>query len=337
MNDARRENGLPARPAESAPAHEWMAYAQALEGVASAGERRADFLHARLNELAASPAFRLARTAKKLMGGRLARLPAEPARVPQLKGRPLVSVLIPFRDGAKLLARCLKTFQRRTHYTHVEFVLIDNGSRQASTARLLEREASKDNTRVLRSDEPFNYARLNNLGAESARGDFLLLLNNDIEILHAHWLELLLEQAEAHDVGAVGARLVYPDGRIQHAGVSLKLDDIAGYPYRLLGSDDPAVVESRAVDAVTGACLLTPRTLYQSIGGLDEKHLAVAYNDVDYCLRLRERGLKTVYAAEACLLHHESISRGHTNDPAEAAYMVRRWGHFLAEGAGGTP
>jgi O-antigen biosynthesis protein len=334
MAAARDNNGLPQRPADNAPSAEWRAYAAALEKIHAAGERRANYLHDRLNALVSSPAFRLARSAKNILSApRRGQLPKEPAGEPTVEGQPLVSVLIPFRDGPKFLARCLETFRTITRYTNVEFILIDNGSAQSATKKLLEKQSKQKNVRILRLDEPFNFSRLNNQAAKEARGEFLLLLNNDIEILHPHWLAALLERAQQPNVGAVGARLVYADGRIQHAGVSVAQDDIAGHPHRLCPADDPAVLTPSQPDAVTAACLLTPRELYLALGGLDESHLPVAYNDVDYCLRVREKGQQIWYEPRACLIHHESVSRGNVNAPSQSAYMVRRWGEVLAKGA----
>lgn len=330
MTQPRNENGLPKRPPDGAPLADWKAYAAALEAIAAAGERRANFVHERLNALISSPAYRLARSAKNLIGKRAGKMPPETARTPRVDGEPLVSVLIPFRDGAKYLSKCLDSFAATTQYKNVEFMLIDNGSEQAATRRLLDRLKERPRTQILRVDEPFNYSWLNNLAAERVSGEFLLLLNNDIEIIHAHWLEVMLEQAQKPGVGAVGARLLYPDGRIQHAGVSVRLDDIAGHEHHLKSGADAAAAETREVDAVTGACLLTPRALYRNLGGLNETHLPVAYNDVDYCLRVRERELKVVLAAQACLIHHESVTRGAINAPEQAAYMVRRWGAELS-------
>lgn len=330
----RDDNGLPQRPADNAPPAAWRAYADALEKIHSAGERRANYLHDRLNALVSSPAFRLARSAKNILSApRRGKLPKEPAGEPLVKGTPLVSVLIPFRDGSKFLARCLDTFRAITRYPHVEFILIDNGSQQSATKKLLEKESKQKNVRVLRIDEPFNFSRLNNRAAKEARGEFLLLLNNDIEILHPHWLAALLERAQQPHVGAVGARLVYADGRIQHAGVSVAQDDIAGHLHRLAPADDSAVLNAAQPDAVTAACLLTPRELFLALGGLNETQLPVAYNDVDYCLRIREKDLQVWYEPRACLIHHESVSRGNINDPSQSAYMVRRWGEILAKGS----
>jgi len=326
----RDENGFPKRPTDAASLADWKAYAAELEAIAAAGERRADFLHTHLNDLVSSPAFRLARSAKNLIGKRSGRLPAASPAVPNVSGEPLVSVLIPFRDGSKYLSKCLDTFVSTTQYKNVEFILIDNGSREHATHKLLDRAKSQPRTQILNIDEPFNFSRLNNQAAARANGEFLLLLNNDIEIIHPKWLGAMLEQAQCANVGAVGARLLYPDGRIQHAGVSVHLDDIAGHEHHLKAGADPVASETRDVDAVTGACLLTPRALYQELGGLNETHLPIAYNDVDYCLRIRERGMKVVLAGNACLVHHESVSRGAINAPEQAAYMVRRWSSELS-------
>lgn len=256
----------------------------------------------------------------------------------KIRGEPLVSILIPFRDRAELLARCLESIRARTSYRNYELLLIDNGSRTPEMARCLDRVRrapvgrvgnSPYRVKVLRVDEPFNYSRLNNLAARQAAGEHLLLLNNDTEALADEWLSAMLEHSQRPEVGAVGAKLLYPDGRVQHAGVVMGIGEVAGHAHRMAPDGSPGyygcAAMIRNVSAVTGACMMTRRALFLELGGLNETELAVAYNDVDYCLRLREKGFLIVYTPYARLRHYESATRGFANNPRESAYMCRRW------------
>ncbi|HYF49582.1 MAG TPA: glycosyltransferase family 2 protein [Planctomycetota bacterium] len=251
----------------------------------------------------------------------------------QIQWEPLVSILIPFRDKAELLERCVRSIREKTSYRNYEFILIDNGSQTAEMKSLLEREARQPNTRVLRIDEPFNFSRLNNLAAKEAKGEHLLLLNNDTEAIDGEWLSAMLEHSQRPEVGAVGAKLLYPDNRVQHAGVIIGIGEVAGHSHRMVPAEDPGyfgiLQMIRNYSAVTGACLMTKKKIYEELGGLNETDLAVAYNDVDYCLRLRQRGLLIVYTPYAKLYHHESVSRGFTNNPRESGYMCRRWAKYF--------
>jgi GT2 family glycosyltransferase len=181
---------------------------------------------------------------------------------------------------------------------------------------------------------PFNFSRLNNAAARAAEGDYLLFLNNDVEVIAPGWLEALLEQAQRPDVGAVGARLLFPEGFVQHAGVVLGLGGIAGHAGRLLPPDGGGYHRCfdvvRECSAVTAACLMMRRALFLEVGGLDEQHLPVGFNDVDLCLRLQQCGLSVVYTPHAELLHYESLSRGPRVDDAEVRTMRERWGAALA-------
>jgi len=340
-DDPRR--GLPPRPLDSSAPEAWRRYAEELEAVIAAGEGRANFLHGRLNQIVSSPAWKVLRKARGLLAP-ASRAPAAKRAAPRsdstelplfhpvIQGQPLVSILIPFRDGARFLARCLDSIRKKTEYKNYEFVLLDNGSAERSTLKLLAREKSRPHVTILRIDEPFNYSRLNNRGAEAARGEYLLLLNNDTEVLAPAWLNAMLEHSQRPEVGAVGAKLLYPGGLIQHAGVVPGQDDVAGHAFHLCPAGEPGAQCVRNCAAVTGACLMTRKALFEELGGMNETDLAVAYGDVDYCLRLRERGLLVVYTPHAALLHHESLTRSLVNDPRAAAYMCRRWAREILAG-----
>ena len=241
-----------------------------------------------------------------------------------------VSLIVPFRDGAVLLERCVRSVLRHAGRVPLEIVLVDNGSTETETAALLRELAAEPGTRVLSAPGRFNYSALVNRGAAAATGDVLCLLNSDVEATSSGWLEALLDAVEQPEVGAVGARLLYPDGSVQHAGMILGVLAGTGHAHRFAPRDaagyfaNMAVV--REVSAVTGACLATRREVFEQTGGFDEA-LPVAYNDVDFCLRLQERGLRVLYTPYTELLHHEGASRGHSDSAAQArTYMRRRWG-----------
>ncbi|HQR09081.1 MAG TPA: glycosyltransferase [Gemmatales bacterium] len=226
-----------------------------------------------------------------------------PARTPR------VSILIPTKDQPRLLERCLTSIRQRTEYPDIEIIVIDNGSTTPRMMRYLD-QCPAD--RVLRIDEPFNHSMLNNQAAEIATGEFLVLLNDDTEVLSANWLTSMVEQGLREDVGAVGAWLIYPDGRTQHAGIILEDAAVARHlsdATMLDGLDRGLSQLTRDVSAVTGACLLIRRCLYLSIGGLDAELLPTSYNDLDLCLRLRHQGYRIVLSPRAKLIHNESASR----------------------------
>ncbi|HKV41879.1 MAG TPA: glycosyltransferase family 2 protein [Blastocatellia bacterium] len=248
-----------------------------------------------------------------------------------IAGTPMVTIVILTRDRADLLEACVDSIEALTDYPCYEIIIVDNGSVAQETLAFLEQTRH----RVIRDAGLFNYSRLNNLAAKSSRGEYLLLLNNDTEVISPDWLTAMVEQAQRSDVGAVGAKLIYPDYRIQHAGVVLGMPRLAFHARRFGNPDDLAYSHPanaiRNCAAVTGACLMIRRELYESMGGLNED-LRVAFNDVDLCLRLRENGYLVVFTPFALLYHHESASRSPGWDDSEVSYMVSRWeSHFLSD------
>lgn len=232
-----------------------------------------------------------------------------------LVARPRVSIIIPFRDRATLLATCVNAILDRSTYADLEILAVDNDSAEPATADTLARLTARDpRVRVLRVPGPFNYARLNNQAVAQATGEQVVLMNNDIEVLTPAWVEALLAHAQRPEVGAVGARLRYPDGGLQHAGIVIGIGGAAGHPYRRLDPRLPGYLNrpqtTHNVSAVTAALLMVRTALYRDLGGLDETHLGTAFNDVDFCLRLRERGLLNVYTPDCEAIHAESASRG---------------------------
>lgn len=251
---------------------------------------------------------------------------------------PSVSIIIPTRDRADLLARAVDTLFLAPQRATTDLVIIDNGSVEDSTLKLFEQLQSRPDVRILRIDEPFNFARLINAGAAAAKGDVLALLNNDVESADAGWCDPLATLAMDARVGAAGAKLLYPDGRVQHAGVTLGIGGLTGHTGRGRRSDDPGpgamLTTTRQVSAVTGACLFTRRDVFERLGGFDERYV-VEFNDIDYCLRAGEAGLASVCAAAPMLTHNEGSSRAarplRPQEIADRARFMARWGRALVE------
>ncbi|MER2253406.1 glycosyltransferase family 2 protein [Methylorubrum podarium] len=249
---------------------------------------------------------------------------------------PLVSVVIPTRDRAELLRVVLDGLFARTDYPALDVVVVDNGSTEPATRDLFARYAAEPRLRVLPAPGPFNFSDLSNRGAAAARGTILLFLNNDIEVLEPGWLTELASIASDPEIGAVGAKLLYPDGTIQHGGIVLGIGGIAGHSHLGLPGNEPGsfarMLLSQEVSAVTGACLAVRADVFSEVGGFDAAHLAVAFNDVDLCLRIRAAGYRIVWTPHARLVHHESKSRGAEDTPekrarfeAESRVMRERW------------
>jgi len=246
-----------------------------------------------------------------------------------------VSILIPFRDEPRLLRTCVDSVTVTTRGERVELVLIDNGSSDPETMTLVDQLEGRADVRVLRDAQPFNWAGLNNAAARVAGGDVLVFLNNDIEAHRSGWLSALCAQAQRADVGAVGARLLYPDRRLQHCGLVVGLTGAAGHPLAGLAEDATGYLHmaalARECSAVTGACLATRRDVFDRFGGFDET-LGVDLNDVDFCLRAGVEGLRTLYEPAAELIHHESPSRGTAGGVGDIVHFVDRWKGYITEG-----
>jgi GT2 family glycosyltransferase len=232
-----------------------------------------------------------------------------PRSVPDCK----VSIVIPFRDQPRLLKGCLASLQRGS-YRRLEVILVDNGSQEHKTFRLLQKLAGRRGWHIHRVAAPFNFSRLCNVAARHATGEFLLFLNNDTEVISSDWVEQMLVVAQRDDVGVVGATLFYPDRTIQHVGIAPVggswVHLYRGRPYNDPG-DDGELRNVRAVPAVTGACLMIRRSLFANLGGFDEQ-LPVVGNDIDLCRRVREMGLTVAVTPFARLIHFECLSRGYS-------------------------
>lgn len=252
---------------------------------------------------------------------------------------PLVSIIIPTRDREPILRRCIDSILEKTDYAPLEIVIIDNGSTEPATRDYFASLGQESMVRIIASPGEFNYSKLNNLGVREARGEIVALLNNDLEVIDRHWLGEMVSHALRPEIGAVGARLWYPNDTIQHAGVILGAGGIGNHAHAGL-RDEPGYF-SRAhlvqnFSAVTGACIVLRKDVYEKAGGLDETNLAVAFNDVDFCLRLTTAGYRIVWTPHANLYHHESMSRGFEDTTekrgrflAEVDYMRRTWGDRL--------
>ena len=247
---------------------------------------------------------------------------------------PLVSVIVPTRDRADLLARCVEGVLHRTNYLNLELLIVDNGSSEPATQTLFDQLNREDSrVRILHYPGPFNYSALNNAAAREANGEMLLLLNNDIDVIEPGWLRELVSQALRPDVGTVGAKLLFPNEQVQHAGMVLGPEGHAVHLYRFARRDDLGhggqLALPRTLLAVTGACLAIRRAVFFEAGGLDEINLPIALNDVDLCLRLGDHGYRVVWTPFAELFHLECASRGlDSDDPVKRERAEREWRHM---------
>ncbi len=255
---------------------------------------------------------------------------------------PLVSLIIPTRNGEQLVKACIESILDKTTYPNYEILLIDNGSDDASALTYFAQLDLHSHIRVIRDNRAFNYSALNNAAVQQAKGDIIGLINNDIVVISPDWLEEMVSIAIRPGVGAVGAKLWYPDDTLQHGGVIIGLGGVAGHAHHRIKREDTGyfgrAVLTQQVGAVTAACLLVTKTAYLSVEGLDETNLTVAFNDVDFCLKLQKYGYRNIWTAFAELYHHESISRGYEDTPekqarfaAEIAFMQQKWKESLTK------
>ncbi|MBI3250106.1 MAG: glycosyltransferase [Deltaproteobacteria bacterium] len=249
----------------------------------------------------------------------------------RIHGQPLVSIIIPTKDRLDLLRRCVDSIEKKTAYRQFEIVILDHQSEEPETAAYL---ASLPHT-VVPVSGPFNYSTLNNIGVAHARGEFLLFLNNDTEVISEEWLTAMLEHAQREEVGAVGAKLLYPNDTIQHAGVVLGHGGVAGHAFWYLPAEDGGYFDLphliRDYSAVTAACLMMRKSVFAEVGGFDEQ-LRVAFNDIDLCLRVREKGYRNIYTPYAVLYHLESATRKKLHPMSDERFFRQRWGQLIEAG-----
>lgn len=278
------------------------------------------------------------------LGARATRGPFDTVKVewPLPPELPLVTLIVPTKDKVSLLRPCLESVLARTDYQNFEILIVDNGSVEHQTAKYLAAVGEDPRVRVVEYMKPYNFSAINNFAAGEARGSFLCLLNNDTEVIEQGWLTEMMRYAVRPEVGAVGAKLLYEDGSIQHAGVVVGIGEAAGHAHRFLPANQPGYFRmphvAQFVTAVTAACLVVEKSKFVAAGGLDEDNLAVAFNDVDFCLKLQARGWRNVYVPHAVLFHHESKSRGNDMSPlnidryrAELKTLQERWGTKVYE------
>lgn len=242
-----------------------------------------------------------------------------PPPVPRLSSVPLVSIVIPTKIRIDLLERCLQGLVERTDYPALEVVIVNGCSDHPRFEEVIARASKKLRLRRVDDSRPFNFSRLVNLGVRNSEGEVVLLLNDDVEAIETGWLHRIVESAIAPGVGCVGARLLYPDRTIQHAGVTLGVSGVCGHLWKGLSTSEAALIPQVVLPsqrmAVTGACLAVRRELFDRVGGLDETNFPVAFNDVDFCLRVRALGYRTIYRGDAALIHHEVNHAGWTMPP----------------------
>ncbi len=253
---------------------------------------------------------------------------------------PLVSILIPTRDQGRMLKKCLESLYEETRYSNFEIVLVDHETSESKALKVIEEFKLKENFEVVSFSGDFNFAAMINRAAEVANGDVFVLLNNDTEIFDAGWLKELVAQVSRPEIGIAGALLLFGDGTIQHAGIHPGMGGLMGHGHKHLSGDSSGYFNRlkavHEVAAVTGACLAIEKTTWFDLNGLDEENLAVAYNDVDLCLKVRQKNLKVIFTPFSKLFHHESVSRGIDDAPernarlqSEIQVMQERWGGML--------
>ena len=254
--------------------------------------------------------------------------------------RPKISIIIPTKDRIDLLRRCIESIQNRSSYDNYEIIIVDNMSQEEETAAYLDGLGkSYENCRIIKFNEKFNYSMLNNYAAEFARGEHLLFLNNDIEVLNSDWLEAMLEQSQRDEIGCVGAKLLYPDRKIQHVGVVVGWGGRAEHIYKWLHSNDIGYmghfVSIRNYSAVTAACMMLRKSIFNEVGGFDER-FEIGFGDVDLCLRVRELGYENLFTPYAELLHYESATRGRSFSfdphPNDTKRFIERWQEYIKGG-----
>ncbi len=260
----------------------------------------------------------------------------------RVSGEPLISILIPNKDERETLKKCLESIWEKSTYRNYEIIIIENNSTEPETFAYYREIDGKRGVRVVYWKDKFNYSALNNFGFSFAKGEYLLCLNNDITVITPDWMERMLGQCQRKNVGIVGAKLYYPDDTIQHAGVIVGIGGVAGalfvgMPKERSGYLRKAVLQ-QDLSAVTAACMMVDRRAWEAAGGFDE-NLAVAFNDIDFCLKVRDNGYLVVYEPNVELYHYESKSRGYEDTPekqmrfqSEIDYMKARWKQILHDG-----
>jgi len=253
---------------------------------------------------------------------------------------PLVSIIIPTKNAKKLVKQCINSLYKKTSYPHFEILLIDNQSDDLASVEYFKALEAEGKIRLISYDKPFNYSAINNFAVTQAKGELLVLMNNDIEILSQSWLTEMVANMSRTDIGCVGAKLYYPDGKLQHGGVITGLGGVAGHSHKYFPKGHPGYFKRLQVvqnlSAVTAACLAVRKEVFEEVGGLNEESLTIAFNDVDFCLKVQQAGYRNLWSPYIEMIHHESISRGTEDTPekqarfaSEVNYMKKTWGEQL--------
>ena len=259
----------------------------------------------------------------------------------QQEGSPLVSILIPNKDQKDTLDQCLKSIEARTDYENYEIIIIENNSTEQETFEYYK-QIKNPKIRVIEWKDEFNYSAINNFGVRHAKGEYLLFLNNDIEVINSDWLGEMLSNCQREEVGAVGAKLYYPDNTVQHAGVIVGIGGVAGSVFVGLKRGYTGYMHRASIQqnlsAVTAACMMVKKSVFEEVGGFEEE-LKVAFNDIDFCLKIREKGHLIVYDPYVELYHYESKTRGAEDTTekirrfqSEIEYMRSHWSSILKNG-----
>lgn len=259
-----------------------------------------------------------------------------------VQGEPLVSILIPNRDQKETLEKCLNSIWEKSTYKNYEILIVENNSSSPEIFNYYREIEKRPGVRILTWKEGFNYSAINNFGEKSAAGDYLLFLNNDVEVINPGWIEELLGNCQRKEVGIVGAKLYYPDDTIQHAGTVIGIGGIAGHAFLNMPRSRTGYLHKASLQmdlsAVTAACMMMKRQVFKQLGGFEER-LSVAFNDVDLCLRTVQAGYLVVYNPEVELYHYESKSRGAEDSEEkvrrfqeEIEFMRCRWMDLLKKG-----
>ncbi len=262
----------------------------------------------------------------------------------QIEGNPLVSIIIPFRDKPELLQMCIDSILRKSTYTNFEIIGVSNSSSEEKTLSIMKEYENKDSRiKFYEYNFAFNFSAISNFGVKLCKGEQIILLNNDIEIITSEWIEALLEHSQRKEVGVVGAKLYYPNETIQHAGVVMGVLGLAGHIHKHFGRHDPGYHTRlnliQNFSAVTAACMMVKKELYDTVEGFNEAHLTIAFNDIDFCLRIKNLGYLNVFTPYCEAYHHESISRGQEDTPMKQArfqkevyYMMDKHREILQKG-----
>jgi len=261
---------------------------------------------------------------------------------------PLISIIIPSKNNFMMLQTCLESILSKTSYPNFEVLIVDNNSDDPETKTLLRELANQKHVTIITDTRPFNFSVINNQAAKSAKGEYICFLNDDTEVISPDWLSEMMSHAMQPMVGAVGAKLWYPDDRLQHGGVILGIGGVAGHSHKYLGKNDVSYFNRanliQEFSAVTAACMLVQKKIFVEAGGFDEKNLSIAFNDVDLCLKIKTLGYRIVWTPFAELYHHESISRGNDFDPdkierfmKENDFMLEKWGKLIGNDPAYSP